>query len=68
MTFEEQVAELHHMKREATSQGMSELTFDLLALEITRRGNAAGVPFKGQFAEIRRRIASAKPNTSAALG
>jgi hypothetical protein len=56
MTFEEQAAELHHLEREARSRGMSELAFELLALEVTRRGDAAEVSFEEQLAEIQRRI------------
>jgi hypothetical protein len=66
MTFEEQAAELYHLEREARSRGMPELAFELLALEVTRRGDAAGVSFEEQLAEIQRRIVGSSTHDAGA--
>jgi hypothetical protein len=56
MTFEEQAAELHRLESVAKSLGMSERTFEKIALEVNRRGSAEGVSFEDQLAAIRSRV------------
>jgi hypothetical protein len=56
MTFEEEAAELHRLEAVAKSLGMTERAFELIALDVNRRGKAEGTPFEEQLAEIRRRI------------
>jgi hypothetical protein len=56
MTFEERSAELHRLEAVAKAQGLSERAFETIALEVNARGNAAGVSFEDQLAEIRRRV------------
>jgi hypothetical protein len=64
MTFEERSAELHRLEAVAKAQGLSERAFEKIALEVNARGNAAGVSFEDQLAEIRRRV-MAKANPKA---
>jgi hypothetical protein len=56
MTFEEQAAELHRLESVAKSLGMSERAFEILALEVNKRGSAEGMSFEDKLAEIRRRV------------
>ena len=56
MTFEEQAAELHRLESVAKSLSMSEHAFELIALDVNRRGSAEGMSFEDQLAEIRRRV------------
>jgi hypothetical protein len=59
MTFEEQAAELHQLEATARSLGLSERAYERIILEVNARGNAAGVSFEDQLAEIRRRVMAA---------
>jgi RecA-family ATPase len=56
LSFEERSAELHRLEAVAKAQGLSERAFEMIALEVNVRGNAAGVSFEDQLAEIRRRV------------
>lgn len=60
MTFEEQAAELHRLESVAKSLGMSERAFELIALDVNRRGSLEGASFEDQLAEIRRRIMASR--------